>query len=280
MQAMKHTSVLLAALLLLVHAPAFAQVDQGDMTNRSDVKMSIEGAMGTGGERLNALAKQLGTPLGELKRCYAELVKQHPEVTGTLLVDLELPDKGGLRVAPVGAENLNKGMRKCVETAFKKVTGKGVERPAKARVVLELTNAAAAKVDDLRASEQAASHVDVKTDAQGRSFSEGHSIQGEIDYRVAASGADAKGVVERVHTAVRDTLPSLFDCRRKSGKLGSPEGDIVIDVTLAPKGTPKVEVRSNTVQSERATPCVDKALTQGLADRGRGKAEITLHFTP
>ncbi len=277
MSVLKRASLLLLTFSCLSSGRSAAQVE---ITTRSDVKMSIEGAMGTAGDRLQALAKHLGTPLGEVKRCYGEIVKSHPDVTGTLLVDLELPEKGPIKVVPVGAENLNKDMRKCVEGAFKKVTGKDVPRPAKARVILELSNSAAEKVQDVRDREQAASHVDIKTDAQGRSFSEGHSIQGEVHYRVSASGTDAAGVIERLHTAVRDNLPSLFDCRRKAGKLGSPEGELVLDVSVNGKAAPKVEIRSNTVKSERAEPCVDRAMTQGLANRGRGKAEIKIRFAP
>lgn len=277
----KYVVLLLVASGLFLQTHAHAQVgSQGNISTRSDVKMSIEGAVGTGGNRLDALAKHLGTPLGEVKRCYGEIVKQNPEVTGTLLVDLELPEKGPTKVSPVGAENLNKKMRKCIETAFKKVTGTDVPRPAKARVVLELSNTAAESVQDVRSREEEASRVDIKTDAQGKKFSEGHSIQGEVHFRVSAAGADADGVIERMHTAVRDTLPSLFDCRRKSGKLGSPEGELVLDVVVNGKAAPKVEVRSNTVKSERAEPCVDRAMSQGLVDRGRGKAEITIRFSP
>ena len=64
---------------------ARAQVGtEGRISTRSDVRMSIEGAPGTGGKKLEALAKHLGTPLGDVKRCYAEVVKAHPEVVGSL----------------------------------------------------------------------------------------------------------------------------------------------------------------------------------------------------
>lgn len=258
-----------------------AQVgEQASITTRSDVKMSIEGAMGTSGNRLEALAKHLGTPLGEVKRCYGQIVKSHPEITGTLLVDLELPEKGATRVSPVGADNLNKDMRKCVEGAFKKVTGADVPRPAKARVILELSNSAAESVQDVHDREEAASHVDIKPSEGGGFYSEATSIQGEVRFKVMASGSDAKDVIERVHTAVRDALPSLFDCRRKCGKLGSPEGDVELDVTLLGKNPPKVEIKKNSVQSDRAEPCVDRAMTQGLTNRGRGKAQVVIHFAP
>src|SRR4051794_829591 len=72
---------------------AHAQVGhQGRISTRSDVHMSIEGALGTSGKKLDALAKTLGTPLGEIKRCYAELVKERPDVVGTVNVDVQIPE--------------------------------------------------------------------------------------------------------------------------------------------------------------------------------------------
>jgi hypothetical protein len=273
-------SVLGLALVTTLISPGLirAQVgDQARISTRSDVKMSIEGAMGTGGARLDALAKHLGGPLGDVKACYAELVKDHPEVTGTLQVDLALPEKKGVEVGLVGQENLNKKMRTCVEKAFKKITGDDVPRPAKARVILELSNSAASAVQDVRERGQEASRVEIKEGPNGKFTSEGVATQGEVSYRVVGT---SKELVEEAHTAVRDTLPSLFDCRRRASKFGSPEGELIIDATLRAKGNADVNVRSSTVSNERAVPCTDNALSQGLKNRKNGKVELTIRFAP
>jgi hypothetical protein len=266
------------ALSALLADAGHAQVgEQARISTRSDVKMSIEGALGTGGARLDALAKHLGGPLGDVKACYAELVKDHPEVTGTLQVDLALPEKKGVDVALVGQENLNKKMRTCVEKAFKKITGDDVPRPAKARVMLELTNSAASAVQDVRERGEEASRVEVKAAPDGKFMSEGVATQGEVSYRVVAA---TKELVEEAHTAVRDTLPSLFDCRRRASKFGSPEGELVIDATMRTRGNAEVSVRSSTVSNARAAPCTDNALSQGLKNRSNGKVELTIRFAP
>ncbi len=281
MTAMKHIPLLVLALSVFTHIRAQAQVgEDANITTRSDVTMSIDGAMGTGGARLDALAARLGTALAEIKRCYAQVVTKHPEVTGTVLVDLELQKSGPMRVLPVDAANLDKGLRRCFQIAFSKVSGKNVERPAKARVVLVLTNSAAQNVPDVRAREEEAAQVEIKTGADGRQFSEGQSLEGEVHFSVSAAGSGAAPVIEGVHNGVRDALPALFDCRRKSSKLASPEGEVVLDVMLNGQGVPRVQVRSCSVESERASPCVDRALTQGLARTGRGRAEVTVRFTP
>jgi hypothetical protein len=277
---MKHIAISILAFTLLLQTRARAQVgEDGDITTRSDVKMSVEGGIGTGGERLDALADHLGAPLAEMKRCYAKIVTRDPGMTGTLRVDLELGKKGGMRVTPVRAEHLSWKMRNCVHGAFQMLSSRNLTRPLKARIALELSNSAADSVPEVRANEQEAARVDVRTDADGRSFSEGRSLEGEVAFRVSANGANAESVITRVHTAVRDALPSLFDCRRKSGKLGSPEGELKLDVFLG-GGAAKIEVRSSTVSSERASPCVDRAMTRGLTGLGWGRAKLELRFAP
>src|SRR5687767_2313903 len=104
-----------------VCASALAQVgDHGRISTRSDVRMSIQGASGTGGTRLDALAKILGKPLGDVKACYAELVKEHPEVVGNLIVELSVPETGAPKVLTPNATKELKPMNKCVDKAFAK----------------------------------------------------------------------------------------------------------------------------------------------------------------
>src|SRR5690349_12327156 len=98
---------------------AQAQVgEHGKITTRSDVKMSIEGSTGTSSQKLDALAKSMGTPLAEVKRCYGELVKEHPEVVGQLTVQLSLLEGKPPKIEAPGATKELKPMQKCVDKAF------------------------------------------------------------------------------------------------------------------------------------------------------------------
>ena len=107
--------------ILLVSASASAQVgERGRITTRSDVKIAIEGVPGTSGKKLEAFAKTLGSPLAAAKSCYGELVKDHPEVVGTLHVELELPKEGKLLVRAPDATKELAPMKKCVDQAFGK----------------------------------------------------------------------------------------------------------------------------------------------------------------
>lgn len=264
-----------------VGGSALAQVgEHGRISTRSDVKMSVEGSPGTAGAKLDALAKTLGKPLGDVKQCYGELVKERPEVVGTLVVELDVPDKGAPKVRTPNATKELRQMNKCLDRAFGKLDVSEVPRPAGARITLELTNSAAASVGEVKDREEAASKVDVRQTPDGAFESSGKSLSGEVSYSVRAKGADGSALVERVHQGVRDALPSLFDCRRKASKNASPAGELVLAVNLKGKQKPDIEVSSCTVPAERAPFCVDSALTEFLPRSGWGRAQVKIQFAP
>jgi len=257
---------------VLLPAASTAQVgERGRITTRSDVKMSIEGVPGTSGKKLEALAKTLGAPLAAIKQCYGEVVKEHPEVVGTLGVELELPAAGKLMVRAPGAVRELKPMQSCVDRAFGKLDTEAVPRPAGARVQLELTNSAAASVGEVRKLEQTASHVSVEEVGDGSFRSRGESTQGEISFEVVAR---EKATVEQMHTMVRDALPGLFDCRRRASKGGSPAGELAISLTA--KG---VSVGASSVANERAPTCVASVLKRTLG-KAKSSAELKIRFLP
>lgn len=270
----------IALILALVGASSAAHAQVGEharISTRSDVRMSIEGALGTGGKKLEALAKHLGAPLNDVKSCYAELVKEHPEVVGSLEVQLELKDENKpatVRV-PNAVGNL-KPMSRCIDRAFGKLQMADVPRPAGAKVTLELTNSAAASVNEVRAREEEASRVEVQRADDGTFVSEGRSTQGELSFRITSRD---QALVEAVHQGVRDAMPGLFDCRRRAAKKESPEGDIVLKARYA--GTlADLSVVSSSVPNERAPTCAVRALKPALRKSGKGSVEIAVHFTP
>ncbi len=277
-------SAIISTFLLTFGAPALglAQVGaHGRISTRSDVKMSIEGEPGTSGKKLDAMAKHLGGPLGEVKRCYAELMKEHPDVVGTLGVELTLAEgTGPAQVKVPNAVGKLKPMSKCIDKAFGKLAMADVPRPAAAKVILELSNTAAASVDEVRAREGEASRVDVVTNADGSFEAKGQSIQGELTFRVTSKDKGGDKIVEAVYHKVRDSLPSLFDCRRRASKKDSPEGEMVFRAKLSPSAAAAMDVVSSTVKNERAPICSSNAIKPALRKLGKGTAEITIHFSP
>ena len=265
-----------SALFLGLSMPALmaeGQVgERGRITTRSDVKMSIEGVPGTSGKKLDALAKTLGAPLSTIKQCYGDLVKEHPEVVGTLGVELELPATGKLLVRAPGAVRELKPMQSCIDRAFGKLDVTNVPRPAGARVSLELTNSAASSVGDVRRLEETASRVNVEQDADGSFRSRGESTQGEVAFEVRAA---ERAQVEQLHHNVRDALPGLFDCRRRASKTGSPQGEIVL--TLTAKGA--VSVKSSSVANERGPVCASGVLKRSLG-KTKANATVNIRFAP
>jgi hypothetical protein len=266
-----------ASAMLLAALPssprASAQVgERGRISTRSDVKMSIEGVSGTSGKKLDALAKTLGTPLGTIKQCYGELVKEHPEVVGTLAVELELPASGKLEVRAPGAVRELKPMQTCVDRAFAKLDVSAVPRPAGARVSLALTNSAASSVGEVRKLEESAAKVAVDEQPNGAFRSRGESTQGELSFEVEARERTA---VEQAHKLVRDALPGLFDCRRRATKTGSPAGEIAL--SLSAKGA--IKVNASSVANERAPTCVSSVLKRTLG-KTKANADVKIRFAP
>jgi hypothetical protein len=269
--AQPRTTVGILSLVTILSAGAHAQVgEHGRITTRSDVKMSIEGVPGTSGKKLEAFAKTLGSPLGAAKACYGELVKEHPEVVGTLHVELELPKEGKLLVRAPDATKELAPMKKCVDQAFGKLAVDEVPRPAGVRLALELTNSAASSVGEVRKQEAKAGIIEVEEDAAGL-HSHGRSTGGEVTFDVTAR--DRAGL-EQLHKALRDSLPGLFDCRRRASKLASPEGDLTF--TQDAKGA--LTAGASTVKNERAPTCATNVLKR--AQRPKAAATVVVHFAP
>jgi hypothetical protein len=270
-----------ALLALSVSFSAHAQVgEHGKITTRSDVRMSIEGATGTSGKKLDALAKVLGTPLSELKKCYGEIVKENPEVVGNLTVELTLLEgKAPIKATPDAATQF-KPMKRCVDRAFAKIDVSEVPRPAQAKLLLELTNSAAAGAGEVKSQGEIAAKVSVEEKPDGSLSSHGQSLQGEVSFDVSAKGPSGRAAIEQIHNGVRDALPGLFDCRRRAAKKGSPEGDLVFQLKLTPSAKPNVEVQSSTVQNERAPICSSSVLKRSLRKGGSGPVALTIHFHP
>jgi hypothetical protein len=264
-----------------VVSSAAAQVGEaGRITTRSDVRMSVEGQPGTVGPKLNAVASLLGAPLADVKRCYGELVKQHPEVVGSLEVSIDVPEKGPAKVRTPGAVQKLGPMNRCVDRAFAKLDVSHVPRPAGVRLVLELTNSAAASVNEVHEKGLNASKVELAQTTGGAVEASGTSLGGEVTYTVRGHGRGAEQLVEHLAQEVRSALPGLFDCRRRASKLASPEGDITLKLKLAGKGPLSTEMVSSTVKNERAPICVSRALRRNVARELSGSADLILHFAP
>jgi hypothetical protein len=162
-------------------------------------------------------------------------------------------------------------MKKCVDQAFGKLAVDEIPRPAGVRLALELSNTAAGSVAEVRKQEANAGMIDVKEDADGM-HSHGSSTEGEVTFDLTAKD---RATLEQLHKAVRDSLPGLFDCRRRASKLASPEGELQFSQDA--KGA--LSAGTSTVKNERAPICVNNVLKRA-ARRPKAAAQLVIHFAP
>ncbi|MET0341256.1 MAG: hypothetical protein ABW252_09645 [Polyangiales bacterium] len=252
-------------------SPVRAQVgERGKITSRSDVKLTIEGAAGTSGSKLSALAEALMQPLGDVQKCYADLISEHPEAAGTLALDVQLPKEGKLAVNAPGATGPLAPMRKCIDKAIAKIDVALVPRPAGAKVGLELTNTAAGSAAEVRRLEESASQVDIQTGDDGVLRSHGEAVQKQVAFDVSGR---ARADVEEAHKLLRDALPGLFDCRRRASKKSSPKGEIALRM----KAGGVIEAGASSVPNERAPTCVVAAIKR-IRKAQKPVVDATIHF--
>jgi hypothetical protein len=102
--------------------------------------------------------------------------------------------------------------------------------------------------------------------------SHGSSTEGEVTFDLTAKD---RATLEQLHKAVRDSLPGLFDCRRRASKLASPEGELQFSQDA--KGA--LSAGTSTVKNERAPICVSNVLKRA-ARRPKAAAQLVIHFAP
>ena len=250
--------------------PVRAQVgERGKITSRSDVKLTIEGASGTSGARLSALAEAMMQPLGEVQRCYADLISEHPEAAGSLALDVQLPREGKLVVSAPGATGPLAPMRKCIDKVMAKIDVALVPRPAGAKVTLELTNTAAGSAAEVRRLEESASQVEIETGDDGVLRSHGEAVQGQVAFDV--SGRE-RGAVEQAHKLVRDALPGLFDCRRRGTRRARPRRDRAA-TQAGRRDRGRVQQRVQRARAHRAVAAIKR-----VRRAAKPVADVTIHF--
>ena len=246
------------------------------ITARSDVTMAMESGPRTTSTKLSAMAKHLGTPLGAIKRCYADIVKETPEVAGHIDVDLVLPERGRLDVKLDVGELSSKQLRGCVTRAFEAMKLEESLRPASAKVKLDFTNSAANAASDVAARREEQAQVTLEKSEDGTLSSEDGTADGKV--RFSVSGKDAAALTATHHAAAY-ALPRLLDCRRRSAKLDSPAGVITLRVVLSPNGKARIDARASTVKHPNAKTCTQTALRKAPFEKGaQGTLEVVVKF--
>lgn len=284
------TRVLPTLVVWFVTAGAVAQeapgggMGQGEalINVRSDVRLGIKGTAGTTSERLQELADAIADQMGEVRACYATLVKNRPSATGSISIRIALERGGaGPAVETKEKEGTDVELTPCVRKVLARGNYAKVGRPAAAVVSLDFQNSRARGQSVMAAHQAELAAVEVRESAGG-GFEASWATHGQ-EVQFAVRGAD-KQAVDAVTRALRARFGGFVDCRRRSQQGDrSPAGVTKVTVRIEAGGGLAGDVESTTVDFERrVVPCVDKAFdklsAEGAPARKRVDVEVT--FAP
>ncbi|NOY91540.1 MAG: hypothetical protein GXP55_10090 [Deltaproteobacteria bacterium] len=278
----------LSCLLGLAGAASAQEMAQGEarITARSNVRLGIESGPGTSGRTLGQIGAAAGAALRAIRGCYGEVAERDPTIRGEMRVRLSI-GSGRHPVTTEIAEGAptNRDLTRCVVHAVESADYSGVRPGATAYLVLTFTNTAAEGVERTRERRVTEDSVDVTRDAEGHLSASGGPPDGRLRFSVTAQGDESQAAVSAAQRALRATIPTFLDCRRKAGRRdGSPEGELSADLRVSRRGRARARVRSNTVQNRYGTAQAGRCFGNGLNHApftaeaaGRYRVVLTLH---
>jgi len=288
-----HRFVFTSCLCLLgITASASAQeMGQGEarITARSNVRLGIESGPGTSGRTLGEIGTAAGAALGAIRSCYGEIAEQDPTIRGEMRVQLSIGSGRHPVTTEIGqGAPVSRELTRCVVRAVESADYSSIRSGATAFLVLTFTNTAAEGVERTRARRVTEDAVEVTRDADGHRSASGGPPDGLIRFTVIAQGDESEAAVSAAQRALRATIPTFLDCRRKAGRRdGSPEGELSADLRVSNRGRAQARVRSNTVQNRYGTAQAATCFAGGLnhasftADSaGHYRVVLTLHAQP
>ncbi len=283
---------LVALAILGLAAPAAAQggvsnsgMGQGEarITSRSDVRLAMESMPGTPGAAVSALGQNVGAKMPDLRRCYSERVEENPTVTGTLRLRYLLANRGAARIEVDRDDVHDREVVQCITRVLGRVETRGLTRPTRAIVQLQLANTAAEGVRNAAERATQAQQVTLTNDDQGNPSSSAGTPDRGVRFTVAGRGARSGPAVVAAHRALLTALPGLMDCRRRSARQGrAPGGDLTATMQVRAGAAPVSRVTASTVPNERTRGCVQRVLgaIEQRPTEGRGNVRVQIHFEP
>lgn len=278
---------------MIIHVLAFVTVgfvptagaqDMGDgearVSSRSDVQMEVSSGPATNASRLAQLAGVLGGALGPVKRCYAQVLAERPNVQGDLKLSVEVPGRGKARVRVTSDAVKDGQVVRCARTALQKVDYNGAPRPSAAFVHYTFIHSAAAGMEATRTQRGRSGAAVTRNDGVPKATFE--TPRGEVSYTVVGAKGDEDARVLAAHAGMRTAVPGLLDCRRRAAKRNrSPEGEIELTALVARTGRAQAKVRTSTVSNTLARRCVAAAVGRATFDRAAaGRWTIQVRFAP
>lgn len=251
------------------------------VSSRSDVEMEVRSGPATNAKRLAELAGVLGGALGPVKRCYARVLGEHPEVQGDLKLLVEVPERGKPSIEVTSDEVDHGQVVRCALRALRGVDYDVAPRPSAAFVHYTFVHSAAAGMEATR-SRAAQREATVTRGEDGVPEARFTTPNGEVSYAVVGAEGDADERVLAGHRGMRSAVPGLLDCRRRAAKRGrSPEGEVRMQALVSHTGRARARVVRSTVASPRAGNCVVAAIRRTRFDReAAGRWTLRVRFAP
>lgn len=251
-------------LLSAVATPLQAQdASQGEigLEVRSDVSMGIQGTRGTPKARLEALGKRVMTSMGDVRRCYRELVAKRPTTVGAFAITVIVDEGANAQMKVEEKGGSDRDLKRCVMKVVGKLEFRDVPKPAAAVVTLRFANSRSESQEKANKARAAKDVVDVKDGADGSKEASWTTADGRVSFAASASkGADPAAAVTAVIRGLREGFPPFLDCRRRATKRGfSPKGEIHAVVRLSRRGKAQTKLGEVTVAHKRVPTCVSRA---------------------
>jgi hypothetical protein len=265
--------------------PADAQEldeEQTRITTRSDVQLRLESAPGTSGSRLAALGAALGRAVGDLKACYADVIKERPTVEGEMTLAVRLPKRGAPRVTVERDEPEDRELTRCVKGTVSGLEYDEVERPAGADATLMFHNSAAEGARRTQVRKRG-HRIEVERDEEGHPFTTGGTPDGRVRFQVRGGSEAPDERLRAVHSGIRAAIPAILDCRRRATRRGqSPVGTTRVAVRVSRRGRAATHPGRTTVEAGPGVArCLARALGRHRFDRAaRGTSRVSIEFGP
>ena len=253
----------------------------GAITTRSDVNLSVENLPGTSSLRLNAIGQAIGSQMGDIRQCYADVTSERPITTGDMRLSVRIDRQQSAAIA-VAHDGINDApLRQCILRALRRASFNEVRGPAGGMVVVQFNNTAAQGAA-LVARERSQRRDSVVEMVDGQPQARSTTARGEVTILLRGLGNTSAEAVNAMYRSVQARIGSLLDCRRRAGRRGmDPSGDIVLSLQVPPRGTPSGRNISSTVTAQRAPSCVMRSLSnagRGAPREAAGWYHVEVHF--
>lgn len=273
-------SALATTLMVSASIASAQQMGQGEanITATAEVELSLRSGAATDSNKLGELADVISGQLGDLKACYFERVARNPELQGTMRLHLSISER---RTNVEVTENTSddEGLARCMTRILRRADFDHIRPPANVIAVLTMTNDAAAGVTSTRARAAEEGDVEVTRDEDGNLRAQGGAENGQVTFEVIGDRGQSETQVAAVQRGMRRAIPILLDCRRRSARTSSPEGEIVLNVRVT-RERHQVRVRNSTVQSPRGGRCLTRHLQRAVFEEGaRGAIKVIVRFS-